>query len=388
MKIDRSLLRASWHSWISSDNRPRAGPWWLQWLWTLLFSAAMALPFTAMSFPLFARGSGAWHDPLVWIDLYARNFIVSLTVAVSIHLLFDIGRLALAKAPPVRQWKPWQRNLYFGGTSMLGLSLGWPLGLMLAGQDVERWFRSPQGSNILAGGLLFGLVLSLLFHHYFAIRVREIEAQRRATESQLRLLQAQIEPHFLFNTLANVQSLMDHDPPKARRMLGSFTDYLRASLGNLRKDSSPVGQELDLAQNYLQLLQARMEDRLRFSVEADADVRLLPLPPLLLQPLVENAVVHGLEPSVTGGSVRVSAKLQGKELVLEVQDDGLGLKPGCAGTGSVNGPADARKGCGMALDNVRQRLLAAYGNAASLELRALQPGTLARIRIELAHIAT
>ena len=379
MNIDRNLLRASWQSWISSSNQPRAGPWWLQWLWTLLFSAALALPFTAMAFPSFARHGGAWHDPGVWIALYAKNFIVCLTVAVTIHLLFDLGRLALAKVPPVRLWKHWQRGLYFGGTSMLGLVLGWPLGLILAGQDVGRWMGSPQGSNILVGGLMFGLLLNFVFYQFFASRAREIEAQRRATESQLRLLQAQIEPHFLFNTLANVQSLMDHDPPKAKRMLGSFTDYLRASLGNLREDSSPVGQELDLALSYLQLLEARMEDRLRFTVEGDAEARQLPLPPLLLQPLVENAVVHGLEPSVAGGSVRVSAKIQGSDLVLEVQDDGMGLQAG--------GSSD-RRGASMALDNVRQRLLAAYGNAASLELQALQPGTLARIRIQRAHVAS
>ena len=141
-----------------------------------------------------------------------------------------------------------------------------------------------------------------------------------------------------------------------------------------------MGQELDLAQSYLQLLEARMEDRLRFTVEGDAEARQLPLPPLLLQqPLVENAVVHGLEPSVAGGSVRVSAKIQGSDLVLEVQDDGMGLQAG--------GSSD-RRGASMALDNVRQRLLAAYGNAASLELQALQPGTLARIRIQRAHIAS
>ena len=140
-----------------------------------------------------------------------------------------------------------------------------------------------------------------------------------------------------------------------------------------------MGQELDLAQSYLQLLEARMEDRLRFTVEGDAEARQLPLPPLLLQPLVENAVVHGLEPSVAGGSVRVSAKIQGSDLVLEVQDDGMGLQAG--------GSSD-RRGASMALDNVRQRLLAAYGNAASLELQALQPGTLARIRIQRAHVAS
>ena len=201
------------------------------------------------------------------------------------------------------------------------------------------------------------------------------EAERRATESQLRLLQAQIEPHFLFNTLANVQSLMDHDLPKAKHMLQSFTDYLRASLGTLRNDNSPLDHELQLAQSYLQLLQARMEDRLRFSIVADAAARAQPLPPLLLQPLVENAVVHGLEPSIAGGSVGINARVEGGQLVIEVMDDGLGLNAAPKGR--------ARSGAGMALDNVRQRLATRYGDAATLTLTDAAPGTRARITLPL-----
>jgi len=219
------------------------------------------------------------------------------------------------------------------------------------------------------------LLISFIFFLFFNSMQNKLEAEKRATEAQLRLLQAQIEPHFLFNTLANVQSLMDHDLPSAKQMLASFTDYLRASLTTLRSDSSPVAHELALAQSYLQLLQARMEDRLQFSIHADDTARALPLPPLLLQPLVENAVVHGLEPSIAGGTVQVSARVQGQQLVLEVQDDGMGL----------NAPArpGRRTGHGMALANIRQRLLTRYGSAATLEVTALHPGTLARITLPL-----
>jgi LytS/YehU family sensor histidine kinase len=182
----------------------------------------------------------------------------------------------------------------------------------------------------------------------------------------------------LFNTLANVHSLMDHDLAKARQMLGSFTDYLRASLGSLRNEHSTVDHELALARSYLQLLQGRMEDRLRFSIDADEAARRQPLPPLLLQPLVENAVVHGLEPHIEGGTVRVSARVQGSSLVLEVHDDGRGLdapaRPG------------ARGGAGLALCNIRQRLLARYGSSAGLDVRAATPGTLARITVPLESV--
>ena len=246
--------------------------------------------------------------------------------------------------------------------------------MLLAGADVTVWFSNRASDNIIGTVLMLALI-TFVIHHFFAIKVKQFEAERRATESQLRLLQAQIEPHFLFNTLANVQSLMDHDLPKARQMLQSFTDYLRASLTTLRGDHSPVAQELALAQSYLELLQARMADRLRFSITADDAARPQPLPPLLLQPLVENAVQHGLEPSINGGSVRVSARVIGTQLVLEVQDDGRGPDAPARRSGKL--------GAGMALNNIRQRLLARYGSDATLEVSAAHPGTLARITLPL-----
>ena len=375
MKIDRQLLAASWQSWVSNDNRHRAGPWWLQWLWTLLFCVGLAVPFTVLGFFAFARGEGAWRNLGGWAYWYGRNLIVCLSIGAVIHLLFDISRRWLATPERVGRWKPWQRTVFFSGTPMLGVALGWPLGVRLAGSDVTVWISSREGNNILVGTMLISIMITFLFHHFFSAKTRQIQAERRATESQLRLLQAQIEPHFLFNTLANVQSLMDHDLPKARQMLASFTDYLRASLTTLRGDHSEVAHELALAQSYLQLLQSRMEDRLAFTITADDAARRQPLPPLLLQPLVENAVVHGLEPSIPGGTVRVSAQVQGSQLVLEVQDDGCGL--------AAPARRSSRPGAGLALANIRQRLRARYGSAASLELSAANPGTLARITLPL-----
>ena len=375
MAIDRTVLAASWQSWISNDNRQRAGPWWLQWLWTLLFCLGLAVPFTVLGFFAFARGEGAWRNLSVWAYWYGKNLVVCLTIGIVIHLLFDITRQWWATPARVARWKGWQRTLFFSGTSLLGVALGWPLGVRLAGADVTVWIGSREGNNIIVGSVLMAILITFLIHHFFAAKAQQVEAERRATESQLRLLQAQIEPHFLFNTLANVQSLMDHDLAKAKQMLQSFTDYLRASLTTLRGEHSPVEQELQLAQSYLQLLQARMEDRLRFSITASDAARAQPLPPLLLQPLVENAVVHGLEPSIEGGSVRISARVEGTQLVLEVQDDGRGPDAPARRSGKPD--------AGMALNNIRQRLLARYGLAATLEVTAAHPGTLARITVPL-----
>jgi sensor histidine kinase YesM len=213
-------------------------------------------------------------------------------------------------------------------------------------------------------------------HHFFAAKNKQIEAERRATEARLRLLQAQMEPHFLFNTLANVQGLVDQQPAKAKQMLESFTDYLRATLTQLRSDDSTVGAELDLADVYLQLLATRMEDRLHFEIHADEAARRQKLPPLLLQPLVENAIHHGLEPKLEGGTVRLQACVQDGQLRLEVRDDGMG--PAAAAR-------RGRKGAGVALANLRERLLSRYGSDARFEIENADPGTVARITLPITN---
>ncbi|MBU6437662.1 MAG: histidine kinase, partial [Betaproteobacteria bacterium] len=197
--------------------------------------------------------------------------------------------------------------------------------------------------------------------------------ERQAAEAQLRALQAQIEPHFLFNTLATVVSLIDYDAPKAKAMLEAFIDYLRATLSGSRRGQATVGDELELVERYLQLLAIRMGPRLRVSITADATARAQPLPPLTLQPLVENAVQHGIEPLVGDGDIHISAQYDELgTLTLSVHDTGVGL--GAA--------PPTRRGAGVALQNIRERLAAHYGTRAQLRLEAVQPhGTLATLTI-------
>ena len=372
MKITPEILSQSWRSWFSNDLR-RVGPQWLQLVWTLLFAAAVAFVFTL--FGVISNGSQDWLNLATWMRWYRVNFVISLAVALTVHALFVIV-IPWVTPARIRRFSRRQSAVFFTAVPMLGVCIGWPLGVWLVSGHVIGWVGLSLNATMASAAL--ALLISFIFFLFFNSMAHKLEAEKRATEAQLRLLQAQIEPHFLFNTLANVQSLMDHDLPRARQMLASFTDYLRASLTTLRSDSSPVAQELALAESYLQLLQGRMEDRLQFSVSADASTRALPLPPLLLQPLVENAVVHGLEPSIAGGTVQVSARVQGQQLVLEVQDNGMGLdapaRPGRPGP---------RPGHGMALANIRQRLFTRYGSAATLEVSATHPGTLARITLPL-----
>jgi hypothetical protein len=192
-----------------------------------------------------------------------------------------------------------------------------------------------------------------------AVRQQEqmAEAARLLAEAKLRSLQAQIEPHFLYNTLANVVSLIGADPDRARHMLERLIDFLRASLSASRADHATLGAELDLAAAYLDLLGVRMGARLRWRIDAADDVRALALAPMLVQPLVENAIMHGLEPKVEGGEIIIRARRVDTGLSLEIADDGIGLVS-----------TAPRPGGGVGLANLRERLRSLYGAQARLEL--------------------
>ena len=183
-------------------------------------------------------------------------------------------------------------------------------------------------------------------------------SRRQATEAQLKLLQSQLEPHMLFNTLANLRALIGTDPARATRMLDSLIDYLRATLQASRATHHSLQNEFDRLGDYLALMQVRMGPRLTYALELPAEMADQLLPTLLLQPLVENAIKHGLEPKIEGGSITVSARREGDNIVLDVLDSGVGLT---GGTGF---------GFGFGLKQVRERLQAAYGNLATIYLGA------------------
>jgi len=201
-------------------------------------------------------------------------------------------------------------------------------------------------------------------------------AGRMLAEARLRALQAQIEPHFLYNTLANVVSLIDTQPAQARRMLERFIDYLRASLAASRAESATLGGELDLVRAYLDVLGVRMGARLRYRIEADSDTRQLPIAPMLLQPLVENAIMHGIEPKMEGGEVLVRAQVIDDALCVEVSDSGMGL-----------GHAPPRPGGGVGLSNLRERVRQLHGPTAQLQLIENQAcGVTSRLLLPLTKV--
>jgi LytS/YehU family sensor histidine kinase len=187
-------------------------------------------------------------------------------------------------------------------------------------------------------------------------RAQAEAAQRAAAENQLKLLESQLEPHMLFNTLANLRVLIALDPPKAQLMLDQLIGFLRGTLGASRVAEHALSVEFARLADYLALLKVRMGDRLQVSFDLPADLHDVPVAPLLLQPLVENCIKHGLEPNVNGGRVEVKARLVGQQLVLTVRDTGRGLS---------NVQSDGTR---FGLQQVRDRLNALYGGAASFDL--------------------
>ncbi|HEU4851439.1 MAG TPA: histidine kinase [Telluria sp.] len=202
-------------------------------------------------------------------------------------------------------------------------------------------------------------------------KARAESIERQAVQAQLQVLQAQLEPHMLFNTLANVQGLIAIDPPRAQHMLDQLIQYLRATLGSSRSEQTTLAQEFALLDAYLGLMAVRMGSRLSYSLDLPPELRDTPLPPMLLQPLVENAIAHGLEPKIEGGRVTISAARRNQAIELTVTDNGRGphAPPGKPGTS-------------VGMSNTRNRLHAVYGAEASLSLLPAQPaGAIATILI-------
>ncbi len=195
--------------------------------------------------------------------------------------------------------------------------------------------------------------------------------QAQMVEARLSALQAQIEPHFLFNTLANVKRLYETAPLRGREMLTSLISYLRAALPTMREPGSTLGREIELARSFLRILQMRMGERLSFAIEADDALDGARVPPMVLPTLVENAVKHGLSPLPEGGHIDIRARADGeRHLVIDVVDNGAGF------SGS--------SGSGVGLANTRSRLAALYGTDASLSLAMASPrGVVASVRLPL-----
>ena len=315
---------------------------------------------------------GSWL--LEWIRFTRQTLLTALSV---------LAALALAEALLARTRMRWPLAV-----RAIAIALGAALGTLLrykvanlGSEDHEplswTWLTSTTALWLVLGGFFAALLHGLREERSAQARLAELSRQHdrlqaQQLEAQFSALNAQIEPHFLFNTLANVKRLYETAPERGRDMMGSLIAYLRAALPSMRQGMSTLGQELELARSYLTILQMRMGERLRFDIEADAALFATPLPPMVLPTLVENAIKHGLSPLPEGGRIDISARREpaGDGLLLEVRDTGQGFA--------------ASGGSGVGLANTRARLTAMFGPQAWLELEAAEPrGVIARVRVPL-----
>jgi len=258
-----------------------------------------------------------------------------------------------------------------------------PVRIWVAGSDVsDSLAREP--TYFLQIWALWTTVGSFAFWLFHTINAEEAarsqladaecrseSLQAQMVEARLSALQAQIEPHFLFNTLANVKRLYETTPARGREMLSSLINYLRAALPTMREPGSTLNRELELVRSFLTILQMRMGDRLAFSIESAAGLGLARVPPMVLPTLVENAIKHGLSTLPEGGRIDIRARTDDdRQLIVEVADNGAGFS--------------ASGGSGVGLANTRSRLAALYGTAASLSLSMGAPrGVVAVVRLPL-----
>jgi len=245
-------------------------------------------------------------------------------------------------------------------------TFGWGIGLTI------------HGLTVFAGRSFFGSEWEERKVEELMARenLKQVSGEKQLVQAQMRMLQAQIEPHFLFNTLATIQSLIAKTPDKAELMMDNFIAYLRQSLTASRAQEGTVKQEFDLLRHYLDLLKIRMGARLEYELDIAPGLDSEPLAPMLLQPVVENAIKHGLEPKVEGGRVKVSATRSDNLLLLRVTDNGLGFAE----------YADS-KGQGVGLANLRERLAVLYDGAAALTIADAKPGTDITLSIPLSPFA-
>ncbi len=316
---------------------------------------------------------GGFLAVLTEIDLLT-NVIFAQSIGLSI---FALAHILVRVLPP-----------QVGGVNVrffavpLGSICGIVIGSLLTNISLIDLFATQPRIVVVSfvAAVVFGIIISYYFYSRGALlqsqaalqaeNIKRLDQERRLTETQLKLLQAQIEPHFLFNTLSNVVGLIETNPHSARRMLEHFTDYLRSSLQRTRVAQTTLDEELALVTAYLEIQTLRMGTRLRYHIDVAAELRGLALPPLLIQPLVENAVKHGLEPKIEGGEVRISAQVAGDTLIIEVIDTGLGLR--------------AERGAGVGLNNIRARLRALYQERGHMTIQPHAPtGVIVRLALPL-----
>ena len=320
-------------------------------------------------------------------ESFWKDFVFSQAIGLSMFALIDIPRhLLWGDGPPNKKVFPW----IVLGAVLIGVPCGqWTARTILCLNSVNP---EPWRADSLRMSFIIAMLAAIGATYFYWSRgklaalqrqaaldaLEREEAEKQVVRAQLMALQAQIEPHFLFNSLAHVDVLIARDPAGARRLLQHLIGFLRTSLSHARAEQCTLAQEFALLRAYLDIQALRFGNRLRFSLVLDDAIANIVIPPMLIQPLVENAVVHGIEPAREGGEIALSAHLsahsEGERLVLEVRDTGVGFGN------------DGAKGSGLGLTHVRERLSRLFDGDARLTITETVPhGVTVTVVLPLAH---
>ena len=313
---------------------------------------------------------------VLWLqgnDSFLSNLSFSLFIGLSVH---SISMLLISRFGVERF------GLIYAVSIPVGVIIGLTLGALANGIPLSAMYGDVSSTLV---SLAIAFIASYVFYSYYTLiatreklrqeELRSLKNEKAMIETQLRLLQSQIEPHFLFNTLSHVVSLMSVDMERSERMLRALTQFLRASLKRSRNERSSLSDEIKLLEDYLSILKIRMGERLEYTFDVQVDAEQIRLPALLIQPLVENSVLHGLETREQGGKVEISLTRKGDDLVICVSDtgDGLGDEP--------------QVGQGIGISNVKERLRMLYGPEVKFELTDTIPhGLTVTIRIPFSEV--
>ncbi len=331
-----------------------------KWRW---FGAVIAVWLLAASAFRFLLADASWREGFLISLLLLVATAIAMTTAWFGHYKFRLNLHALLAVLTL---------------AVVGAMLGGLIGRLLRHGSLEgpeSDFASLAG-RVAVAGVVVGLVYALLTFVVLQVRRRMLQTRnealalqaqqdrtaRQLADARLRLMQAQVEPHFLFNTLASVQDLAEGKAPEAAALAQQLITFLRAGLAGLRDDTTTLAREFGMAAAFLTIMKTRMGDRLSFELSLPHMLVDEPVPPAMLISLVENAIKHGLEPSLDGGHMMLSARRDGATLTVEVSDTGLGLS---ATVSDSSG--------GVGLSNIRERLAAIYGDDASLSVRENMP---------------
>jgi len=330
-------------------------------IYTFLWNCLIGTAFWLIGAMFRPRGLG-------WDNLASTLFAAN-SIGYTLHAMFLVtGRLGIDRW--ARSFGQVATAAYYTVMSTLGVVVGFTIMALALDPQALRWILTPRWLAVMGlSSMMISAVLAIVFFASARQATAEAElarerarierAEREATLANLRALQAQIEPHFLFNTLANVTSLVDSDPAAAKGMLQSFNRFLRASLAATRTESTTLGEDAELIAAYLEVLQVRMGRRLAWRIDVPPELAGFALPPMLLQPVVENAIRHGLEPKVEGGEVALRAMGEPGRVRIEISDTGVGFAATTRG--------------GLGLSNLRDRLRLLYGDRAVLTIGENRP---------------